>query len=67
MKLFVHWSNYEGKPCVGMFSCVKVLCLYLAKEYHKENMLLVFVAFFSSMALNPLYHIQVIKLDFLVA
>ncbi len=38
-KFIVHYSNYEGKSCVGMSSCVKILCYsyYLAKEYHKEK------------------------------
>ncbi len=26
-KFIVHLTNYEGKSCVGMFSCVKVLCV----------------------------------------
>ncbi len=26
-KFIVHQTNHEGKSCVGMFSCVKVLCV----------------------------------------
>ncbi len=38
-KFIVHLTNHEGKSCVGMFSCVKVLCVTTTiKNVTKETL-----------------------------
>ncbi len=38
-KFIVHQTNREGKSCVGMFSCVKVLCVTTTiKNVTKETL-----------------------------
>ncbi len=61
--------NYEGKSCVGMLSCVKVLCITTThKENFKKRDLILLLLFqlkqlrgAVAMALNPLYRIYLIK------
>ncbi len=77
-KCIVHWTNHEGKSCIGMFSCVKVLCVTTTirniRKKTLNNVTWFCCFFFNSNSCgkrllwhwNPITAYVILKLDFII-